>query len=302
MITYLISGIWKSYQVIKKDGCKLIHAHWVIPTGFIAILVGRILRIPVIVSAHGSDILVFSRKSSLLKKVAKFVLRKANLLTSNAYPLTKEMVKLDAPQEKIAHIVLGIDPEEFSGTGFPVRERNTVISVRNLTPLYNVRLLIKAIPFVVKEIPQVKFIIAGDGSKRRDLEKLHKELKIEKYVDFVGSLSHSELLRSLASSNIYVSTSLSDGTSLSLLEAMYYGTFPVVTKIPANWEWIKDGENGFLVPANDEEMLGRKIVEALRNSDLRESARKINRRIVEEKALWPDNIRKLENLYSSLPK
>ncbi len=302
MVSYLFSGILKSYKVIKKEKCRLIHAHWVIPTGFIAVLVGGILRIPVIVSAHGSDISVFSRRSSLLRKITKFVLRKANLITSNAYHLTKEMAKLGIPQKKIIRIVLGIDPDEFSEEISLTRDENITISVRNLTPLYNVKLLIKAVPLVVKELPQARFIIAGDGSERENLERLRKELKVERYVNFVGGLPHNELLEFLASSAVYVSTSLSDGTSLSLLEAMHYGAFPVVTDITANREWIKDGENGFLVPTDDGEVLGKKIVEALKNSDVRETARKINRKIIEEKALWLDNIRKLESLYSSLVK
>jgi glycosyltransferase involved in cell wall biosynthesis len=303
MISYLLSGIFKSYKVIKKDKCRLVHAHWVIPTGLIGILAGKMFGIPTIVTALGSDILVLPQKSYLLRMIVKFVLKNAYLITSDAQVLTEKMLELGACKEKLVPLVLGVDSEEVDPEVESIEQSQNkplVISVRNLTSLYNIELLIKCIPFVVKEIPEVKFIIAGDGSEKENLEKLHRELKLERYVDFVGSLSHSELLKSLASSTIYVSTSLSDSTSLSLLEAMYCGVFPVVTDITANREWIKDGENGFLVPLDKERILGEKIVKALRDRNLRENARKKNRNLIEERGLWSSNIRKLESYYLKL--
>jgi glycosyltransferase involved in cell wall biosynthesis len=104
----------------------------------------------------------------------------------------------------------------------------------------------------------------------------------------------------LGQSDIYVSTSLSDGTSVSLLEAMAAGGFPVVTDIPANREWIKDGENGFLVPVNEAGLLAKRIVSAIRDEDLLQRSRTDNLRTVEERALWPVTIRKTEGIYEEL--
>ena len=101
----------------------------------------------------------------------------------------------------------------------------------------------------------------------------------------------------LAQADIYVSTSLYDGTSVSLLEAMGSGAFPIVTDIPANREWITTGQNGFLVPVDEEKCLANRIIDAIRNQALLEKSRIKNLSIVEEKALWSVIIEKIKRMY-----
>jgi glycosyltransferase involved in cell wall biosynthesis len=81
---------------------------------------------------------------------------------------------------------------------------------------------------------------------------------------------------------------------------MAAGSFPVVTDIPANREWIKDGENGFLVPVNEEGLLAKRIVSAIRDRELLEGAWRENLRTAEERVLWPVTIRKTEGIYKGL--
>ena len=101
----------------------------------------------------------------------------------------------------------------------------------------------------------------------------------------------------LSGADIYVSTSPHDGTSVSLLEAMACGAFPIVTDIPANREWITQGETGFLIPSNDEIGLASRIVEAIRSRGLMEGARKGNRKRVEQQARWSVILKRVSNLY-----
>jgi glycosyltransferase involved in cell wall biosynthesis len=101
----------------------------------------------------------------------------------------------------------------------------------------------------------------------------------------------------LEKTDVYVSTSLSDGTSVSLLEAMASGAFPVVTDIAANKEWIADGINGFLVPIEDEASLANKIVQSLRDEELTERARHTNWEVVREKAYLKHHMEHLRTIY-----
>ena len=87
------------------------------------------------------------------------------------------------------------------------------------------------------------------------LEREVESLNINSSVKFLGRVPHEEMPNLLAQADIYVSTSLHDGTSVSLLEAMGSGAFPVVTDIPSNREWIINGENGFLVSEDEERIL-----------------------------------------------
>ena len=84
--------------------------------------------------------------------------------------------------------------------------------------------------------------------------------QIENSVHFVGNIPYSEMGKFLKSAHIYVSTSLSDGSSTSLMEAMACGLAVVVTGIQGNMEWVIDGRNGFLFPPKDHSALAKKVL------------------------------------------
>jgi glycosyltransferase involved in cell wall biosynthesis len=102
-------------------------------------------------------------------------------------------------------------------------------------------------------------------------------------IAFGSGYAYEELPAVLASADVYVSASLSDGTSQSLLEAMSTGLMPVVSDIPANRPWVEHGKNGLLFPAGDDEALAARLKEALERPDLRAAAAPLNRRIVIER-------------------
>ena len=175
----------------------------------------------------------------------------------------------------------------------------TVLSNRNLLPLYDLSCLIRAIPLVLKEEPEIRFLIAGEGADREHLEREAEHLNVHSSVHFLGRIPHVQMPGLLSKADIYVSTSLADGTSVSLMEAFAAGVFPVVTDIPSNREWITDRESGFLVPVGNERRLADRIIEAIRNEELVEKAGKRNQEIAEKNAYWGKNIHKMVEIYES---
>jgi glycosyltransferase involved in cell wall biosynthesis len=239
--------------------------------------------------------------SVLLKKLFIYVCKKARHVNCVSGAQKKEIEELGIAGKKISIIPMGVE-RGFREAG---RRRKridqdqsvNVISNRNLSPIYNVSQLIRAIPLVLKEELQTRFFIAGDGQEREKLEKEAKELNVEKSVQFLGSVPHEAMPDLLTKADIYVSTSLYDGTSVSLLEAMAAGAFPVVTDIAPNREWIENGRNGFLFPAHDEFLLAKRILDAIHDKELLERGRKWNQSIVEERALWSVCIEKIKKIY-----
>jgi len=207
-------------------------------------------------------------------------------------------------EEKISVIPMGIDEaflEKGKNRRIESNKRSYIIfSNRNLLPIYNISLLVRAIPIVLKEEPETKFLIAGDGPERGALEAEAKSLGVNSSVTFLGRVLHDEMPNLLSRADVYVSTSLHDGTSVSLLEAMGSGAFPIVTEIPANREWITDGENGYLVSINEENALANKIIDAIRSPELLEKSRTKNCLIVGQDALWPEYIRRVRNIYANV--
>jgi glycosyltransferase involved in cell wall biosynthesis len=304
MVLYYLTGFFLTIYAMFKNKCNVIHVHWAIPTGLIGSWVGSLLKKPFIVTIHGSDLRMAIERPGFLRKIFVYVCKKATHLNCVSEVQEKEMEQLGILSEKISIIPMGVD-EEFLEMGknrkIELNKRPfTILSNRNLLPIYNISLLIRAIPIILKEEPRTKFLVAGDGAEKEVLEREVKNLNINSSVKFLGRVPHEEMPALLSHADIYVSTSLYDGTSVSLLEAMGSGAFPIVTDIPSNREWISPGQNGFLVPANEEKLLAKKIIDAIRDKTLLERSRKENLSLIEEKVLWSVNIEKIKKMYSQL--
>ena len=303
MIVYYLTGFFLTAYVLVRHRCHLIHAHWAIPTGPIGVWVGALLNRPVIVTIHGSDLGMATKRSGFLKRIFLHVCKKADHITCVSEGMKNVMIGMGLGEEKITVSPMGVGETFFERErkGLTRREMDpwVVLSNRNLQPVYNVSQLIRAIPWVLKGAPNTKFLIAGEGGERERLESEVQSLNIASSVQFMGKVPHDEMPDLLSRTDIYVSTSLSDGTSVSLLEAMACGAFPVVTDIPANREWIEDGNNGFLVPTEDEVSLAKRILEAMNQRELVASARQKNREIVEKRAHLKNQVEDLFHIYSN---
>ena len=135
---------------------------------------------------------------------------------------------------------------------------------------------------------------------RLGLEKLALSLGIQENTTFAGRLPPAEVKEWLQKARIYISSSLSDSTSLSLMEAMSCGLPPVISDIPANQEWVQHGLNGFLWQTGDSKALANCIIMLLRNPKQAEAFGKLNREIVVQEADYEDNMAKIEGYYKEL--
>jgi glycosyltransferase involved in cell wall biosynthesis len=304
MCFYYVSGFLLSLYAFIRHRCQMIHVHWAIPTGLIGVGIAFLSRKPLMVTIHGSDFRLAMDQSPFLKRIFLYVCKKANHLHCVSDGMKRELEDLGINGGRISAFPMGIETgflnkEGVQRAGFDNRP-TTILSNRNLLPIYNVSLFIRAIPLVLREESKVKFFVAGDGPEREALEREAKNLNIGDFVQFLGRIPHDAMLNLLSQTDIYVSTSLYDGTSVSLLEALGSGAFPVVTDIPSNREWISDGENGFLVPTDEERVLAIRIIEAIQNRPLAEKASQKNLRLVTEKVLWPATIEKTKGIYEKV--
>jgi len=286
---------------IKPD---IVDAHYITINGYLGAFSGFH---PLVLTAWGSDILADTRIGLYLSILTGYALKKAEIVTCNSETVKREIIKQGVKPDRISIIYQGIDTQRFSPQpdnkfkerlGLP--EGPIIISIRNFKPIYNVELLIRAIPSVLEHSPQVTFIIAGEGEQRKYLEQLAASLGCTANIRFVGLITRDELPKYLASADIYVSTSLSDSASLSLQEAMACETAPVVTDLAGNREWVTDGKNGFLVPTNDAQTLADKIVYLLKNEAAGKNFGRLGRKTIQERAEYEQEMGQMEKLYQSL--
>ena len=308
-----LKKIIQTRKLVRKIKPDILHAHVAFGYGTFGAFANYH---PFVLSPWGSDILVEPDKSKIVKFLVKLALNRADLITCDGDNTIEKMIKLGADPKKIHRIYHGVDPVKFSPTqidkklkeklGFP--NSNVIISTRNLNPIYNLETLIKSAPLVLKKFPEAKFIIAGEmvhGERVKEdyLKDIARDLKVSDSFKFTGKIPHDELPHYLTMADVYVSTSLSDGgISMSTLEAMACGLAPIVTDVADNKKWIKNGENGFVIPLKDPKTLAEKIIYLLENEDIRKNFGKISRKIVEEKQNYEKEMKKVEKLCMDLIK
>lgn len=283
-------------QRIKPD---LLHSHYLTSYGLLGALSGFK---PLVGTAWGSDILVTPSKSSVYRLLLRFTLSRCDIVTSDSVFMGGEALKYGLPRAKLRIVPLGVNATDFNqiGRAWPENPPFTMLSMRFLDANANTSHLLRALPLVLAAFPETSLIITNQGPEMEKLKCLAASLKLEKQVDFRGTVAHRQVPLYLKQADLYFSLLNTDATSVTLLEAMACGAFPLATHIPANEEWIIDGQNGYLVRLTTPESLAEKIIAALKQPELRFEAARANRRLISQKANWDLNMQTVLEIYRQL--
>lgn len=160
--------------------------------------------------------------------------------------------------------------------------------------------LVAAFAIVARSVPQAVLLLAGDGPERPGLEAQVAKLDLARQVLFTGFLEEDQVRETLYASDVFAIVSAREGIPCSLVEAMAAGLPSVVSDITAMTQLVRHGEHGWVVPVGDVEAIAARILELLRNSDMRsEYGRAARRRVVPEFTIEAVAAR-YRNLYESL--
>ena len=295
---FALRALPKLFACIRPD---VVHAHYLTSYGFLAALAG--LR-PLVVTAWGSDALIAPKQSRLSHYFASYAVTHADAVTTLADHMNASVAELGAPLDQITATPFGVDTQFFrlSPSDAQGQDPLKLICTRNLDSIYDVETLIRALAVVFSGGRSLKVDLVGDGPLRQHLMDLVHELKLESRIKFHGHVEHNVLAGLLADADIFVTPALSDGNNVSLNEAMACGCFPVASDIPANAQWIKNGQNGYLYPAGEVAQLARAIEMAMDNGELRKSASVENRVIAETRVDWRICVKQMEDIYQRVVK
>jgi len=234
--------IKKIQKIVKDFEPSVVHIQQANTYAFLTILALKNKKIPLVLTAWGSDILLNPTKSFLLRKMIQYILNNVLVITADSDHVLNSAQQLVNKKLTLYNINFGI---EIKGCKEEIKE-NIIYSNRLHKELYNIDKIIYSFSKFVQINPAWKLVIAGAGETTEALQNLVHRLGLVEHVEFVGFLSQEENYEYYCKSKIYVSIPQSDSISISLVEAMICGCVPFVSNLEANHELIEDGKNGFI--------------------------------------------------------
>lgn len=277
-------------RVLERERFDVVNVQMLMSDGVAAALTSPS---PVVLTLYGSDVYHRDRLPDEYLRRLPEALARAHTIHACSGHMAEELVRIGAPADRIVTFQYGIDPQRF----IPVAEQDRpprMISSRQLKPLYRVHLAVEAMPTVLETHPDARLIIYDRGPEEPRLRDTVARLGIGEAVDFVGFLPPETLAKDLGQSAVWVSLAESDGTPISLLEAMAAGAFPVVADIPTLHEWLSP-ETAVFVLDPTPETVARALIGALEQARTGEHI-EVNRRAVTERADRAANLARFERL------
>lgn len=319
--TYLLSplmlmlGFVALLKIVRSEKVDIISAHWIIPNGFIAALVFKILKTPFTVTIPGSDIYL-GGKNKVFKKMVHVAANSARFVISDsAYYLT-QLKSLDINVSKSAVIRYGVDTSKF----IPTKKDNLILKKYELTDKTPIVLvvgrlvekkgfmyLINAFPEILRKVPNAKLLIVGEGDQKQELEQKISELNIINSIIFVGTVSYDQLSKFYNLADVFVMPSIKDqsgnidASPVAMMEAMACGTPIVATKFAGGEGLIVSQKTGFEVEEKNSRSLANAVVDLLQGNNKEVMKRQV-RKIAEENFSNLATAKKYLNIFQEILK
>jgi L-malate glycosyltransferase len=251
-----------------------------------------------ILTTWGSDVLVLPHKNLLFKRMVRFSLAHVDTITSDSLFMSSQIREL-APRANNIHTI-NFGMQHFPNKLDLTQKQNIILSNRLHKPLYNIDKIITGFSKLIAnpKYSDYKLVIAGDGSDTNKFKHLVHKLGLTTQVEFIGMVSYTELINWYRIAKLFISIPSSDATSLSLLEALGYGCYPILSNLPANLEWVIDQINGSvcqnIASLNHDMTIA---IDTINGVDKYKKIAQFNYELIKQKAVFENNLEKFISLY-----
>jgi glycosyltransferase involved in cell wall biosynthesis len=267
---------------------------------------------PLVSVSWGSDLLLEADRSAWNRWATRFTLAHSAAMVGDCNPVRQKAIAYGMPDERIVTFPWGVDLQHFSPNSTAGAQRHDIfsnestnseagpfvlLSTRGWEPVYGVDVIARGFALAARQHPELQLLMLAGGSQAGLLRQIFQQGGVSNQVHFPGQVNQAELPNYYRSADLYVSASHSDGTSISLLEAMACGTPALVSDIPGNREWVQPGVQGWWFPDGDAQELAQGILQALEQHTRLTDMGCAARRLAEEKADWKKNFPQLLKAY-----
>lgn len=248
---YLLNA-WTLRRAVRRLKPDVVHVDYATGYGTLS----RLSRhsVPTVLTVLGSDVHDFAARGRWARALVAGNLRGAQAITSASRAMAKAVLDL-APMARVIVVPFGVDTATFRPPAPDARTGSVVGTVKGLSPVYGIDILLRAFALLVQErdIPPARLVIAGGGPALADLEALADRLGIRHRVAFLGDVPHADVPALLGTFSLYVALSRRESFGVAVAEASACGLPVVVSRVGGLPEVVLDGTTGLIVPPENPE-------------------------------------------------
>jgi glycosyltransferase involved in cell wall biosynthesis len=286
---FILAELIALLKLIRKTKPDIIHAHWILPQGFVAALAHNLTGVPFVATTHGGDI--YGLQGKFASALKGYALRNASIVTVVSKDIQNTIKQKYGENVHTEVVPMGVDSTLFhpDKSDPHIREQFGIkgpflLYVGRLTEKKGLQYLLEAMPAVIKQYPDAKLLVVGTGEQKQNLLQLTQKLNIGDNVPFVGALANSELPFYFASADVFIGPSVraeggdTEGFGLTFVEAGMSGCIVVASDVGGISDIIELGKTGFLVKEKDPGELAATIIMILEKgaelNHMKEAARR----------------------------
>lgn len=282
-------------RVISRVQPDLIHAGPIQRSAYLVALTGFK---PLVSMSWGYDLIFDAQRNTEWERITRYTLSRSSVMVGDCDTVRDLAMTYGMPGERIITFPWGVDLKHFSPASSK-RDRSSfiILSNRAWEPIYGVDVIARAFSLAAQERPDLRLRLLGTGNQADLITNILANADVLHQVDFFTRVDQIELPNIYRSADLYVSASHSDGTSISLLEALACGCPALVSDIPGNREWIEPGVQGWLFPDGDHEALAQMMIRAVEQRQVLSVMGERARITAEQRGDWRSNFPRLLEAY-----
>lgn len=268
-----------SAAMVGRYDC--LHCGDLFPQALNGVLLRKAFNLPLLIFCHGDEISQIDRRR-YQPRVRNFIYRHADAIVAANQFACDGLARIGIPQDRVHKLTPGVELENFHPRGkrldlierYGLQDAKILLTAARLVPRKGHRIVLQALPQVLAAVPNVKYLIAGDGPERRKLEELVGELRLENAVVFAGDINHDEICDFYNLCDVFVMANRlepgGDVESFGMVftEANAVGKPVVGGRSGGTAEAIVEGKTGFLADPENADDVAARLLLLLNNEDL----------------------------------
>ncbi len=284
LITFVPMAWWKGWRLTRQIKFDVINAHFVVPSGLVAVLLSKIKHLPLVVTLIGGDVYDPSKRLSphrygIVRGIVRWICSQAQMVTAISQDTAERARRLHGVKNKIVVIPIGI-ARKATVPRLPRLDQSKLkaVTIGRLIPRKQYQCLLEAWKYTAN----IELTIIGSGPQENFLRGQAEKFDVSNRVHWAGFVSEEEKTRLLTEADIYVSAASHEGFGIVFLEACQAGLPIVATNVGGQLDFLQNEKNALLVPVHNSQALAEAVNRLVKDSELRNKMSLNNLQIVKD--------------------